>query len=166
MGADTLSSCLLLSVSLRPSLLGCQKVCHLQGCFHHVPPNVTPNKAGGGVGTGACCALCVTRMTKSNFMTQNPQKFSSPEQLSPQETRQVLGYLLSSLWVAESASKNRPVLSSLRRDLQPKNVTLFSLPKHRRSPSLRTQQMPKDKPSCHLESRLPYWGREKSVSCQ
>lgn len=82
-----------------------------------------------------------------------------PLQLSPQETHQVLGYLLSFLWVAENASKNRSVPSSPRRGLQPKNVSP-SFPKHRhhflaRSPSLPNQQLPKEWPFSHLENRLP-----------
>lgn len=90
-----------------------------------------------------------------------------PLQLSPQETHQVLGYLLSFLWVAENASKNRSVPSSPRRGLQPKNVSP-SFPKHRhhflaRSPSLPNQQLPKEWPFSHLENRLPS-GKGRGVS--
>lgn len=74
----------------------------------------------------------------------------------------MLGYLLSFLWVAENASTNRSVPSSPRRGLQPKNVSPSSFPKHRhhfleQSPSFPNQQLPKERPFSHLETRLPSW---------
>ena len=93
-----------------------------------------------------------------------------PSQLSPQKTHQVLGYLSSVSWVAHNTSKNRSVSCSPRRDLQPKNVTPSPFQNRHhclgRSPSFPTWQLPKDKLSSHLETRLPSWGRKRNANCQ
>lgn len=118
---------------------------------------------------GVLCSLCNQLMTKSNFMTQSMLKLLA---LHNFPHRKPIRFLVT-FRVFRGWHRTHPkidVSCSPRRDLQPKNVTPSPFQNRHhclgRSPSFPTWQLPKDKLSSHLETRLPSWGRKRNANCQ
>lgn len=127
-------------------------------------PNMIQNKAGGGWGWGAFCALCASDWWWSQTSWLRIRR-SSPA-LNNFPYRKPARCLVT-FWVL-CGWQRTPLKIDLSSTLPEAACSLkMSLPfpsKHRHhyprySPCLLTQQLPKQKPASHLKSRFPLLGK-------